>query len=124
MPSAPPSSRTVSFTADATPCLSGGNAPVIAVVDGARPSPKPEPEHHQAGEHRRERQGVGLERDHRDADSGQDLATADGRPPARTERRGEDRAGRRPASGRRSARAMPRTGQRRSRGPTAGIGSG
>ena len=34
MPTAPPSSRTVSLSAEATPCFSGGSDSVIAVVDG------------------------------------------------------------------------------------------
>jgi hypothetical protein len=42
MPNAPPISRVVSFTADATPCFSSGTTPMIAEVVGAvhNPSPK------------------------------------------------------------------------------------
>ena len=43
MPSALPSSREVSLTADPTPCFSSGSAAVMAVVLGvpARPMPAP-----------------------------------------------------------------------------------
>ena len=43
IPMAPPSSRTVSFKAEATPCWSCGRDSVMAVVDGliARPMPRP-----------------------------------------------------------------------------------
>uniref|UniRef100_A0A6J7Q0T4 Unannotated protein n=1 Tax=freshwater metagenome TaxID=449393 RepID=A0A6J7Q0T4_9ZZZZ len=42
-PMAPPSSRVVSLSAEATPCLWAGSVSVIKVVDGviARPSPRP-----------------------------------------------------------------------------------
>ena len=42
-PIAPPTSRTVSLSADATPCRSGGSDSVIAVVDGVIASPMPSP---------------------------------------------------------------------------------
>ncbi|CNJ09283.1 Uncharacterised protein [Mycobacterium tuberculosis] len=41
MPSAPPISREVSFTAEATPCFSSGTAPMIAEVVGAVHIPMP-----------------------------------------------------------------------------------
>ena len=41
MPTAPPSSRTVSLSADATPCFSTGSDSVIAVVDGLISRPMP-----------------------------------------------------------------------------------
>ena len=42
-PNVPPSSRAVSLTADPTPALAGGSAPMMASVAGAltRPSPPP-----------------------------------------------------------------------------------
>ena len=42
-PRAPPTSRTVSFNADATPCFSAGNEAVIATVDGVMTRPIPAP---------------------------------------------------------------------------------
>ena len=52
MPTAPPSSRTVSLSAEATPCFSTGSDSVIAVVDGLMKRPMPTPKHDQAGQHR------------------------------------------------------------------------
>ena len=43
MPSAPPSSRETSFTADAMPCFSRGSEATIAVVAGAPESAMPAP---------------------------------------------------------------------------------
>ena len=43
MPSAPPSSRDTSLTADATPCFSRGSDATIAVVAGAPASAIPAP---------------------------------------------------------------------------------
>ncbi len=42
IPSAPPTSRVASLTADATPCFSFGAAVMIADVVGAVHNPKPE----------------------------------------------------------------------------------
>ena len=43
MPTAPPSSRETSLSAEATPCFSSGSVSVIASVDGVivRPIPRP-----------------------------------------------------------------------------------
>ena len=43
MPTAPPTSRTVSFSADATPCFSTGSDAVIAVVEGVIVNAMPMP---------------------------------------------------------------------------------
>ena len=42
-PRVPPSSRAVSLTAEPTPALAGGSAPMIASVAGALTNPKPPP---------------------------------------------------------------------------------
>ena len=41
MPTAPPSSRTVSLSAEATPCFSDGSDSVIVIVDGLMHRPMP-----------------------------------------------------------------------------------
>ena len=43
MPNAEPSSRAVSFTADATPCLARGSEPTMAFVAGVIASAVPPP---------------------------------------------------------------------------------
>lgn len=43
MPRAVPNSRVTSLSAEATPCLSRGNEPVMASVDGVIDKPMPMP---------------------------------------------------------------------------------